>query len=150
MDREHEGGKPGRQSERVTAFRRTGQSPCQEPTDDEEEDHRIRGVQEEIGQMIPDGIHAPEQVVQAEGHPGQRNIVAQVGGPHPAEVGPPKPPVVMVVEEISLIVPVHKLVLEHWQEGGEGDESNQRSEEHTSELQSLAYLVCRLLLEKKT
>src|SRR3989441_8146637 len=27
--------------------------------------------------------------------------------------------------------------------------SNSRSEEHTSELQSLAYLVCRLLLEKK-
>src|SRR5205823_8659216 len=30
-----------------------------------------------------------------------------------------------------------------------GDFSRQRSEEHTSELQSLAYLVCRLLLEKK-
>src|SRR2546425_4220744 len=28
-------------------------------------------------------------------------------------------------------------------------EGNMRSEEHTSELQSLAYLVCRLLLEKK-
>src|SRR5687767_15343477 len=28
-------------------------------------------------------------------------------------------------------------------------DSIQRSEEHTSELQSLAYLVCRLLLEKK-
>src|SRR2546425_3948991 len=27
--------------------------------------------------------------------------------------------------------------------------NTQRSEEHTSELQSLAYLVCRLLLEKK-
>src|SRR5712672_4810366 len=27
--------------------------------------------------------------------------------------------------------------------------TNARSEEHTSELQSLAYLVCRLLLEKK-
>src|SRR2546425_1631495 len=27
--------------------------------------------------------------------------------------------------------------------------SKRRSEEHTSELQSLAYLVCRLLLEKK-
>src|SRR2546425_5504826 len=27
--------------------------------------------------------------------------------------------------------------------------SSTRSEEHTSELQSLAYLVCRLLLEKK-
>src|SRR2546423_10085795 len=28
-------------------------------------------------------------------------------------------------------------------------ELQERSEEHTSELQSLAYLVCRLLLEKK-
>src|SRR5205814_10532321 len=28
-------------------------------------------------------------------------------------------------------------------------ESNERSEEHTSELQSLRHLVCRLLLEKK-
>src|SRR5205823_11423212 len=30
-----------------------------------------------------------------------------------------------------------------------GRPSSPRSEEHTSELQSLAYLVCRLLLEKK-
>src|SRR2546425_9784953 len=30
-----------------------------------------------------------------------------------------------------------------------GDATHGRSEEHTSELQSLAYLVCRLLLEKK-
>src|SRR2546425_7903704 len=29
------------------------------------------------------------------------------------------------------------------------DDRRRRSEEHTSELQSLAYLVCRLLLEKK-
>src|SRR2546425_9517100 len=29
------------------------------------------------------------------------------------------------------------------------DRVHRRSEEHTSELQSLAYLVCRLLLEKK-
>src|SRR2546425_7324036 len=29
------------------------------------------------------------------------------------------------------------------------DDVGKRSEEHTSELQSLAYLVCRLLLEKK-
>src|SRR2546425_8722299 len=30
-----------------------------------------------------------------------------------------------------------------------GERVRNRSEEHTSELQSLAYLVCRLLLEKK-
>src|SRR5205823_8483950 len=32
--------------------------------------------------------------------------------------------------------------------GGSSFGGNLRSEEHTSELQSLAYLVCRLLLEK--
>src|SRR2546423_9970167 len=32
---------------------------------------------------------------------------------------------------------------------GHGSSPAGRSEEHTSELQSLAYLVCRLLLEKK-
>src|SRR5687767_15646490 len=32
---------------------------------------------------------------------------------------------------------------------GPEEASELRSEEHTSELQSLAYLVCRLLLEKK-
>src|SRR2546425_11517850 len=31
----------------------------------------------------------------------------------------------------------------------DADRQHVRSEEHTSELQSLAYLVCRLLLEKK-
>src|SRR2546425_11602596 len=34
-----------------------------------------------------------------------------------------------------------------WSTAGPG--ATLRSEEHTSELQSLAYLVCRLLLEKK-
>src|SRR5687767_15633923 len=37
------------------------------------------------------------------------------------------------------------------EQAGEGGDAVRpdRSEEHTSELQSLAYLVCRLLLEKK-
>src|SRR2546425_7247258 len=34
-------------------------------------------------------------------------------------------------------------------DGPRGGAQRWRSEEHTSELQSLAYLVCRLLLEKK-
>src|SRR2546425_3130853 len=36
-----------------------------------------------------------------------------------------------------------------WATHGAPNTVNARSEEHTSELQSLAYLVCRLLLEKK-
>src|SRR3712207_7356870 len=39
-------------------------------------------------------------------------------------------------------------VASHIREGEEGDRVP-RSEEHTSELQSRQYLVCRLLLEKK-
>src|SRR2546425_3337726 len=39
--------------------------------------------------------------------------------------------------QISRLLHAHEIVLK------------ERSEEHTSELQSLAYLVCRLLLEKK-
>src|SRR3712207_7787445 len=35
------------------------------------------------------------------------------------------------------------------EERGDGDNEAARSEEHTSELQSRQYLVCRLLLEKK-
>src|SRR5687767_15498355 len=57
------------------------------------------------------------------------------GGPCPAPSGwrlrRPGPPPRSVVASPA-----------HWKE-------NSRSEEHTSELQSLAYLVCRLLLEKK-
>src|SRR5687767_15764931 len=37
----------------------------------------------------------------------------------------------------------------HRYQRGASCSSGTRSEEHTSELQSLAYLVCRLLLEKK-
>src|ERR1041384_8764422 len=50
-------------------------------------------------------------------------------------------------------LPIFPLRVRHG--GGPGDGQNgqeapgERSEEHTSELQSLAYLVCRLLLENK-
>src|SRR2546425_5941441 len=44
-----------------------------------------------------------------------------------------------------------RVVVEHArvEEAGHHEAFHARSEEHTSELQSLAYLVCRLLLEKK-
>src|SRR5262245_39566444 len=46
-----------------------------------------------------------------------------------------------------------RAVFPHMRDGGGGSIINQssgRSEEHTSELQSLRHLVCRLLLEKNT
>src|SRR5687767_15417215 len=44
-------------------------------------------------------------------------------------------------DQIALVLPVGVVDHDH--------DAALRSEEHTSELQSLAYLVCRLLLEKK-
>src|SRR5437762_10265316 len=49
------------------------------------------------------------------------------------------------VEKISLAVNNYFSALE----AGEAAAGAERSEEHTSELQSPMYLVCRLLLEKK-
>src|SRR3712207_7399341 len=49
------------------------------------------------------------------------------------------------VDELRLEVPAPR---RHPERDSDGD-GNARSEEHTSELQSRQYLVCRLLLEKK-
>src|SRR5687767_15705335 len=45
--------------------------------------------------------------------------------------------------------PRQRVALRHREARHRGVDRRARSEEHTSELQSLAYLVCRLLLEKK-
>src|SRR2546425_9634272 len=45
--------------------------------------------------------------------------------------------------------PDHSIRADLGHRAGRWDAAGERSEEHTSELQSLAYLVCRLLLEKK-
>src|SRR2546425_1294595 len=47
------------------------------------------------------------------------------------------------LEKLAMAVEAHAAEL------AELESQDARSEEHTSELQSLAYLVCRLLLEKK-
>src|SRR3712207_7278715 len=52
---------------------------------------------------------------------------------------------------LAVVVPVQLIVtgIGLGELGGEYDATPGRSEEHTSELQSRQYLVCRLLLEKK-
>src|SRR2546425_8984433 len=50
----------------------------------------------------------------------------------------------------TIIMPTHtKTSVERRKRWTRAPPTCERSEEHTSELQSLAYLVCRLLLEKK-
>src|SRR3712207_7226721 len=54
---------------------------------------------------------------------------------------------VVVEAGVQLLAAALALVVE--ERHPDRDEVQQRSEEHTSELQSRQYLVCRLLLEKK-
>src|SRR3989441_2786187 len=56
-------------------------------------------------------------------------------------------PLIMVVDDSLTVRKITSRLLER--EGYRVLTAKDRSEEHTSELQSLAYLVCRLLLEKK-
>src|SRR3989441_7863437 len=62
-------------------------------------------------------------------------------------------PVIVRQDGWTRLVPIgefiDKKVREQLGEKSDEPERISRSEEHTSELQSLAYLVCRLLLEKK-
>src|SRR3712207_8499044 len=51
---------------------------------------------------------------------------------------------------LRLAHPHHPVDRVHLEPGVVTGETGVRSEEHTSELQSRQYLVCRLLLEKKT
>src|SRR5205823_10987901 len=51
-----------------------------------------------------------------------------------------------IVDRLQIVA---EILLVHLLLQGERIKTLARSEEHTSELQSLAYLVCRLLLEKK-
>src|SRR5687767_15535367 len=67
---------------------------------------------------------------------------------------PQEPPVLPHHEEALAVRPEELLddslvAVVRPQDVGVGAGQVRRSEEHTSELQSLAYLVCRLLLEKK-
>src|SRR2546425_9035020 len=78
---------------------------------------------------------------------GGRHARELVTTAHDVEVGVA---VAVRVEEHGAQVLRHAILLEHAAVAAhEAAVGLLRSEEHTSELQSLAYLVCRLLLEKK-
>src|SRR5882724_10031406 len=92
-------------------------------------------MDQHVAQVVPPRVHSTERIVEAQRHPGERDVVAhQRRGPHPAELGPTKPPEVPVREEVDVVVPVEELSRERGQEGDEGDDEEQAGE---SALQNL-------------
>src|SRR3712207_7585697 len=62
---------------------------------------------------------------------------------------PPSPASARSEEERAFCVDVSPNAIPSTRKGRSSRAASRRSEEHTSELQSRQYLVCRLLLEKK-
>src|SRR5690625_5967185 len=60
-----------------------------------------------------------------------------------------EPPDGRIPERLELVSHGHRLVYQVFSVGKAEKPEDDRSEEHTSELQSRGHLVCRLLLEKK-
>src|SRR5687767_6602125 len=98
---------------------------------------RVRGaaVSTNFFQMMGGSIIAGRDFQESDGVPQPPPPTAPAGNAPPAAnaAAPPPLPTMVILSN------------EYFQQRFGGD----RSEEHTSELQSLAYLVCRLLLEKK-
>src|SRR2546425_3387335 len=84
-----------------------------------------------LGVRFPEGVHHPHR---AHGRPHRRRARSAPGSARGTRGVTYRVAVADKVAEAGL-----KLLAQ----------TPERSEEHTSELQSLAYLVCRLLLEKK-
>src|SRR2546425_86051 len=82
-------------------------------------------------------------------------IVSLLGGTIVGQKKADRPPIPSTFRGIDATAPADKTSIGDlkWFEVFKDEEPQNlvrtRSEEHTSELQSLAYLVCRLLLEKK-
>src|SRR3712207_7095029 len=75
------------------------------------------------------------------------DVLGPVAGPEAEVVAQPVPDVVPV-EQVGRLPALDEPPLQRHGDRGL-PRRGQRSEEHTSELQSRQYLVCRLLLEKK-
>src|SRR2546425_9631970 len=75
--------------------------------------------------------------------PGVEHLIVHTGQHYDPEMS------AAFFEELWIPAPDHHLGVGSGSHAAQTAAVMQRSEEHTSELQSLAYLVCRLLLEKK-
>src|SRR3989304_6787045 len=105
MDRKYEGGKSGAEMEGLSfPVRYVRNSQAQQAQSHKIKDHGVGCVQEEIGQMIPKRVHAPDNVIHAQCEPTQRLIMALMkSGKHQAKLGPAQAPVVRVFKKVFVV-----------------------------------------------
>jgi len=113
----------------IAGGRARGEGPGEEAAGHGIEAERGGRVEEEAREVIAGGIHAPHEIVGAQGEPGQGNVVTHVEGrEHPLELGEPQAAIGRVVEKIDGIVPVDEAVLEHTEERGAGERYDEEAQ----------------------
>src|SRR5688572_27198766 len=94
---------------------------------DEEKNHGSGRMQDETGQMISNRIHSPKNVVQSQCHPSKWLIMAHVEGrKHPANVGPAKAAEVRIFDDVFIVIPIDKFVLQYGVKGGDGEDNDDK------------------------
>src|SRR3989442_3954852 len=98
---------------------------------DEAERHEVEqdrgdGVQEETREVVAGGVHAPEQIIEAERDPRERDVLAHVHGrEHPLDLRQAETPVMRVRQEVLRVVEVAgEPVLEGGEEGDDRQEGH--------------------------
>ena len=87
-----------------------------------EEQHGVHRVDQDVDEVVSPRVHAAQDIVQAQGQPGHRDVVTHEGGPeHPADLGPAETAIVLVLDEVALVVPVEELAREARREGEDRD-----------------------------
>jgi hypothetical protein len=105
-DERREGGAELYRAERRAAYVEAGREQAhREPVDQ----HGAHGVEEHGGEVIARRVHAPDEIVQREGEPGDRDVVTHVHrGKDPGELGRTEAAVVRIVDEILPVVPAQE------------------------------------------
>ncbi len=120
MEREEQ--RRGQGTHRETPLGPADRQPQELPRHEVEHDGG-GGVQQHVGQVIAERVHPPEEVVEAEADPGERDPVSgQGGGEHPAEVRPAEAAECGIVDQVHRVVPVEEPVAEGGPERGHGRE----------------------------
>src|SRR5262249_34990902 len=82
-----------------------------EPAAEEEHQGGVERVEQDVGEVVAARVHAPDEIVEGEGQPGDRNVVPEVdAAEHPADLGGTQTAIVDVVDEIALVVPDEAVV----------------------------------------
>ena len=129
MEAEHERRDRRASRDRSRSGRLVGEAGGEETARDQKDEPGVRGVQEQVAGVVAARIHATEHVVEAEGEPRQRDVVAHPGrGEHPPDLVPSEPPVVRVLHEVPIVVPVEELPAERRKECHDADGGDQDRE----------------------